>query len=53
MNAGNPIPEVKSAKKTITALRELLGWPAWTDEQFGKPKFEWQNPAGAAPEGGQ
>jgi ankyrin repeat protein len=37
MNAGTPIPEVKSAKPTIVLLRDLLGWPAWTDEQFGTP----------------
>ena len=40
MNAGTPIPEVKTAKNTVALMRELLGWPAWTDEQFGKPAFE-------------
>jgi ankyrin repeat protein len=37
MNAGTPIPEVKSARTTVAVLRELLGYPAWTDEQFGGP----------------
>ncbi len=52
MNNGNPIPEVKSAKNTIVLMRELLGWPAWTDAQYGKPKVEWKNPEGAGA-GGQ
>jgi hypothetical protein len=37
MNAGTPIPEVKTAKTTIALMRELLGWPAWTDADFGGP----------------
>jgi ankyrin repeat protein len=37
MNAGTPIPEVKTAKTTIILMRELLGWPAWTDADFGGP----------------
>ena len=38
MNAGTPIPEVKSAKGTIVLMRELLKWPAWTDADFGGPR---------------
>jgi hypothetical protein len=51
MNNGNPIPEVRSAKNTVALLRELHGWPAWTDEQFGKPAFVYVNPSTAS--GGQ
>jgi Ankyrin repeats (many copies) len=40
MNAGTPIPEVKSARPTVALMRQLLGWPAWTDDQFGKPANE-------------
>ncbi|MEQ1757646.1 MAG: ankyrin repeat domain-containing protein [Vicinamibacterales bacterium] len=52
MNAGTPIPEVKSAKNTIVLMRELMGWPAWADTQFGKPAFEVPT-AAKAPAGGQ
>jgi hypothetical protein len=47
MTAGTELPEVKSAKDTIALMRELLGWPAWTEEQFGKPASA--TPAAAAP----
>ncbi len=48
MNAGTPIPEVKSAKGTVTLMRELLKWPAWTDAQFGTPAYLQQQAAPAA-----
>jgi ankyrin repeat protein len=52
MTAGTEIPEVKSAKDTVKLLREVLGWPAWTEEQFGKPASASTSTATAAPAAG-
>jgi ankyrin repeat protein len=53
MNNGTPIPEVKSARPTIALMRELLGWPAWTDEQFGTPVAQPAATQTAGAQGGQ
>jgi len=44
---------VKSARPTIALMRELLGWPAWTDEQFGTPVAQPAATQTAGAQGGQ